>query len=345
MPLPMPVFLIPQAIPACFASRNASSRTASSVARTPTPVESRCPVAVHPPSVNRVVVAELPAIEAAHLAQLIDSRTPWRNSPGSRRSPRIAPHGNVVRVDGARLDIHVGHARTRRIAWPAARSRTFMPDRGVRARVADDPRLQRQQTCPSASSPACNRSRIGWRLGCMRIDSSRVISMCTGRPSSRAISAACPCTQRSSLPPKPPPFGNELNDDFASRVQPEQNRELTPILVHALALRANTDPVALRRGERGLRLQVAMLDPLRGVGPFGNVGTLRERGLDVAPLHDRRAEAVAGLVERGCVRFEGAVRIGDRLQNFVLHPDELGGLARRRRRRSVAATHASTSPT
>ena len=46
----------------------------------------------------------------------------------------------------------------------------------------------------------------GWRLGWSRIDCARVRASLTGRPRSHAASAVWAWTERSSLPPKAPPF-------------------------------------------------------------------------------------------------------------------------------------------
>ncbi len=52
--------------------------------------------------------------------------------------------------------------------------------------------------------------RIGWRLGCRRIDSSRLSVSLTGRPVTRASSAVCAWTDMSSLPPNAPPLGTRV---------------------------------------------------------------------------------------------------------------------------------------
>ena len=59
---------------------------------------------------------------------------------------------------------------------------------------------------PSASQPAHISMRMGWRLGCIRSDSSRETVHSTGRPKSHAASAVWAWLAMSSLPPNAPPL-------------------------------------------------------------------------------------------------------------------------------------------
>jgi hypothetical protein len=91
------------------------------------------------------------------------------------------------------------------VACPAARSRTFMP---TEAYAPESPTILALTAVsfPSASHPAQYSMRIGCLLGCMRKDSSRLRVHFTGFRRSNAASAVCAWFERSSFPPKAPPF-------------------------------------------------------------------------------------------------------------------------------------------
>ena len=74
--------------------------------------------------------------------------------------PRNAPHTGLLVRTAMHSTSMVG-TRYGPLAWPAARSSTFMPDAGVRAGVADAAHPQRGRACPSASQPAQYSRRIG----------------------------------------------------------------------------------------------------------------------------------------------------------------------------------------
>ena len=69
---------------------------------------------------------------------------------------------------------------------------------------------------PSLSQPTSMRTDMAWRLGWIRIDSSRVRVTLTGASQRVAARAAWCWTDRSSLPPKPPPGGTSTTRTASS---------------------------------------------------------------------------------------------------------------------------------
>ena len=93
MPLPMPVFLRPQAMPAYRASRYAS-RTASSVFLRPTPGPSFWPVPQRSPTSSalrqRISQPSTPTFSASSSSTPSMAKFVWLTP-----NPRIAPHGGL----------------------------------------------------------------------------------------------------------------------------------------------------------------------------------------------------------------------------------------------------------
>jgi len=91
------------------------------------------------------------------------------------------------------------------VAWPAARSSTFIP---TLAYAPESPTMRARTPVnrPSWSHPAQYSSCTGWRLGCRRKLSSRDRVHLTGRRRSQAASAVWAWFDMSSLPPKAPPL-------------------------------------------------------------------------------------------------------------------------------------------
>ena len=142
-----------------------------------------------------------------------------------------------------------------------------------------------------------------WKL------SGRVSVTFTGRPTSHAISAVCAWIDMSSLPPNAPPLRDQARLAAAILSMPSTLGTLPLIVEHALPLRVDEHPAfAIRRGlqrirrpssgrcvstesrssstvsdaivdrhrDARLRLKEQMLDPLRAIRVFDDVGRLGE---------------------------------------------------------------------
>ena len=185
----------------------------------------------------------------------------------------------------------------------------------------------------------------GWRLGCMRIDSSRVSSIRTGRPVRRASSAVCAWIVMSSLPPNAPPFGHEFDEQPLFRLA-EHGGDLPAILEDALALAVDVQaPVGQRLGEARLRLEEQVLDALGRPFAADDMRRRGERRLDVAARIARRREHVVVLgIDLRRARLD-APRRGRAPAGSGSYSTSTSAAASRARRGVSAATAASTSPT
>ncbi len=133
----------------------------------------------------------------------------------------------------------------------------------------------------------------------------------------------------SSLPPKAPPLGTSSTWTLLLR-HAEEARDLPAVVEDALALAVEGQAAVRQRlGERGLRLQEEVLDPLRAPRAAHDVGARGEGRGRVAPADDRAREEVRVLrVDLRGARGEGRLGIEDGRQGLVLDLDE-----RRRRAR------------
>ncbi len=119
-------------------------------------------------------------------------------------NPRNAPHTELLVRTAVDSTSMFGRAYGP-LAWPAARSNTFMP---TDAYGPESPIILARTAVsrPSASHPAVMWIRIGCRLGWRSSDSSRVRVHFTGQRRSQAARAVCAWLDMSSLPPKAPPL-------------------------------------------------------------------------------------------------------------------------------------------
>ena len=174
------------------------------------------------------------------------------------------------------------------------------------------------------------------------------------------MSVVWPWIDMSSLPPNAPPL---LTSSVCTRTAVDaQHACALPLIVeHALALRVDEHPpFAVRRGfqriagrrmavvlprfaqlverQRGiidrnrdarLRLKKQMLDALRAIRIFDDVGRFGEACFDVAALQLRFAEQVRAALrmDQRRTRLQCCLRRCDRLQHFVFDVDQLGRLA------------------
>ena len=236
----------------------------------------------------------------------------------------------VVGADGDGLDVDRPARGTGPLAWPAARSSTFMPDRRRRRRESPTPRTRSAVSLPSASHPAQYSRRIGWRLGCISRLSSRDSVHFTGRSSSHAASAVCAWLLMSSLPPNAPPFDTSSTVDprrcrRRARGRCRRGRPTRPGRPSTRAACRSSPSTAARRAStraRGRRARCAGSGtPRARRGRWPRARRRRRRGRTSltrqhvavgAPHRDRRA-----VVERGD-------RVGDGRQHVVGDVDELG---------------------
>ena len=259
MPLPMPVFLMPQAMPANLRGleavldrleRGAHAHAAGQYlarSRWSGRRSRRCP-------------SGIASGRSRPFRRVRRPRTPWRRSPGWRRSRASRRRGRCwcrrrspPRPRGARS--------SRRSSGPGRAFEDLHAHRGVGARVAVDARAQRFQLPVLAAAELVLHARRGWRLECIRMDSSRVISSFTGLPNRCAANAAWLWASMSSLPPKPPPLGTSTTSIVFWRRPASPPTASGPR--RPLALRVDDQPPVLGQGQGGLGLHVGVLDPLR----------------------------------------------------------------------------------
>ena len=95
MPLPMPVFLMPQARPATWRLVELVLQGQQAGAHADAGAQDLAGGG-HAPGGQGVVVAELPAVEAALLAEHRRRSSPWRRSTWLTPKPRMAPQGRLL---------------------------------------------------------------------------------------------------------------------------------------------------------------------------------------------------------------------------------------------------------
>ena len=182
---------------------------------------------------ERVVPAELPAVEAAELAQLVDAAFHGkRRLVGAEAAHRAA--GEVVGVDGPRLDVDVRHVvRAGRVAGRALEH--LHPDRGVGAGVADDARAHRvQHALRRAADLVLHVERM--TLG---VDPDRLVAGeldLDGAAERAGHQRGVALHAEVFLASEPAAVGHERDLDLLF-FEAEQQRHLTAVLVDALALR------------------------------------------------------------------------------------------------------------
>ena len=98
------------------------------------------------------------------------------------------------------------------------------------------------------------------------------------------------------MPPKRAAGRDQLDVDGRRR-QVEQRGDLRLVLVHALALGVDLEPLALGQRQAGLGLQEGVLDALRGEARRDDVGRRGQRGVHVAAAERAHLEEVAAGVE------------------------------------------------
>ncbi len=190
-------------------------------------------------------------------------------------------------------------------------------------------------TRPSASHPAQNSARTGWRLGWTCSDSSRLNVHFTGRPSSQAARAVWVWLAQSSLPPKAPPLATRWTSTRSSPMPSTsaiwRRSSHTPWPPENTSRRAVV--VGHRQGRLGL--QEGVLDALGPEHLVHGVGAGGQGGVHVAVAGVGRAGQhvglgrVADLPHGRLVRSERRQGVGERRQRPVVDLDQLGGAAGR----------------
>ena len=292
------------------------------------------------PVLERVAPAHLPAVEAAGLGQDVEHAL---DGEVGLVGPEAA-HGagrRVVGVDGARLDVDVGHA-VGAAGMAGGALQDLAADAGVGAVVAD-------HACPDGQQVA-----VG-------VAADRVV-----HPERMALDVEAEALGAAEREQHGPPggpgqerrlaldvevllaaegaTGRDLADEDVLRLEAQERGDLAPVVPGALALRHDVEaraapsvavrrPVVpgrrqLRHRQAGLGLEEGVLDAGGGEALRGDVGCPLERRVDVAALDDRERDEVAALVHERRVVGQRRERIGDRRQDVVLDIDERGGLAR-----------------
>ena len=140
MPLPMPQFLMPQAMPAYLADLNASLHGFERFAEPERLVEN-LPRGKSFAWFENVTIAHVVRVDAHFFRESIEQVLD-RERRLVRAEPTHRPARRIIRVDGERLHIDRGHS-VRPGAMAARALQHFCADRRIRALIANDARLER----------------------------------------------------------------------------------------------------------------------------------------------------------------------------------------------------------
>ena len=246
-----------------------------------------------------------------------------------------AAHGarrRVVGVDRGGLDVHVGHAE-RAAGMTRGALEDLAADAGVGAVVAGDPRPDRDEVALRvAAGGVVEPHRVALdvepqALAPGELEQHRAAGR-DGEQRGLALDAEVLLAAERAA-------GGDLGHEDLARLQPQERRDLAPVLPGALPGGVDVHPVrgdgrairpdrAPRNGEGGLGLQERMLD---GGGPEAGAGHVRGAGegrVHVTAPHDGAGDDVAALVDLGRAVGEGREGIGDGGERFQLHLDQGG---------------------
>ena len=272
------------------AATAAGSRRDSRGSAAPSP--STCPVAVVPPTPSalrrRISHGSMPEPRGEHVHQRLAGDRRLRHAEAAERAGRR--RGGV---DRRRRAQHVRHRiRSRRMHRHAVGDRRSPARVGAGVEVAVE--AERDQSAVrvrrglgrDARGMALRRRRHA--LGA-RVDHAH-------RPAQQPrCHATSGCTDRSSLPPKPPPHRGRHDAHLLGR-DAEDRREF--VAVHVRRLRAGDDFDAVADAARvaGFRLDIGVLDETRAHRDLGMRRAGAQRRRDVAARHPAAAQHVAGRV-------------------------------------------------
>ena len=273
---------------------------------------------------ERVAVADLPPVDADALGETVEHAVD-RERHLVHAEPAHRPARRVVRVDGARLDVDVGDlVRPARV--PGRALQHLVADARVGTRVPDDAGPERREPALRVGADRVihhHRVALGVEAEALRArqDEQRRTPGHTGEQRGVALHVEVLLgAERTAV--------RDLGHADLRLGRAEERCDLAAVLPHTLALRVHVVAVAVGHGERRLRLEERVLDRLGPERLVQHVGRRGERGVDVAPLHDRGRQQVALLMHRGGSRVEREQRIRHRLEHVVLDLDQGGGLAR-----------------
>ena len=350
MPLPMPTFLMPQAMPANFADLYASF-TASSVLRRPNGLSSNLAGGERFARLQNVAIANVVAVDADLLGQPIEQAFD-RERRLIRAEAAHRAAGRVVRVDGERFHVDRRHA-IRPGAMPAGALQHLRADRRIRALVADDARLHgRDAAFGIATDLVLQLDRVPLRMNVKTFGPrERELDRPAGEPGHerrlRLDRHVLLAAERAAVAHQLGLHAVALDARARTQSAADRRRRLVPACRRKAirfriadcglpdwlpfppsAIRNPAIPHHRNRNAR-FRLQKQMLNPLRVVRVFNDMGRPAESFFDVAALELRFAEQVRAALRMNQrrTRLERRVRIGHRLQHFVFDVDQLGRLA------------------
>ena len=288
--------------------------------------------------VERVAPPDLPAVDAGllgeHVQHALERERRLVDPEPAHRARR-----RVVGVDGARLDVHVGHAiRPARVAGGPLQD--LATDARVRPVVTDDARPDGDQVpVRVAARGVVEPHRVALDV--------EPHALAPGEPEHHRAAGAEREQGRLALDVEvllaaEPTARRHLRDEDLGLRERQERGDLAAILPGALALGPDVDGRtgdrdrdsvrpggAARHGQARLGLEERVLD---GLGPERcrrDVGGGCQRGIRVASAHDGALDEVAARVDlRGAVG-ERIERVGHRRQRLELDIDHGRRLARR----------------
>ena len=206
--------------------------------------------------------------------------------------PRNAPHTELL-VRAAIASTSIAGRRYGPLAWPAARSSTFMP---TDAYGPESPTMRARSavSCPSASQPTSRSMRIGWRFGWSSSDSSRDSVHFTGASEQPGGERGLRLVAHVLLAAERAAVRHQLDGD-ALGVDAEHRRDLVAVVPHALAARVHVHAAVRPAGTASVDSGSRNACSMRWVWNTSctTCALAAERGVDVAARVHRARQHVA----------------------------------------------------
>ena len=283
----------------------------------------------HAPFAQGVVVAELPAVEAAFFAEHVDAAFHGEGHLVDAEAAHGAA-GQVVGIDGLGVDVR-GRDMVGAAGVAGGPFQDLGPHRSIGAGVAGDPGPQRRQLPLSVAAQGVFHHEgvaLGMhadRLGPAQTHPHRLLQQ-QGEQGGMALDGHVLLAAEAAAV-------GHLDDPHFFLGQAQQRGHLAPVLVHPLPLRIEAHAAFFGQGDRRLGFQKSVLDHLGAEHAGSDVSRSGKDLVDIAAALD-----AAGLQQVALfMDADGAVfrlqNIGQRFQDFIFHFDGAdrgagGGFAR-----------------
>ena len=240
--------------------------------------------------------ADLPAVDPGLLRQ--DVHHPFHGEVGLVRSePPHGPCGRIVRVDGAGLDVHVGHL-VRAAGVAGGPFQHLVAHARVRARVPDDASPDRHQVALLVAPHRVLHPHgvaLGVKAHALRARKRQQDWLAREHRQEGSLRLHVEVLFRSECPA----VGHLGHPDLLLGKRQERSH-LSAVVPHSLSLRVEMQGDAgfgVGNGQTGLGLEEGVLDELGLEGLRRDVRGRGQSPVHVAPLHLRDGKDVAVLLE------------------------------------------------